>query len=290
MGKPEHFEVRTRTGEVPTAAGAPRYLVFPIDAHEINPRLVTDKIYLIDFGEAYATTTGDLPENLGIPMPYRSPELILDKAVGTGCDLWALACTLYEFRTGDELFNCVEHDPEEFLYQMVMLLGIFPEPWWSTTWKDRRDTFEDEPDENGYAVKVAALREDDPRQPKTGWTRTTDRSLLDALSPLPGHYPPFVKPKDIPHRTLDGRIEILADLLSQMMNFDPEKRLTASAAQDHEWFRLQKPENEDTSEDSGSSDDPGSSRTEDSDPAAAELSCDYSKMSLEEKLSDDDYW
>ena len=62
--------------------------------------------------------------------------LPLENTIGVGCDLWALACTLYEIQTRSPLFENVMDDDDEVIMQMVPLLGKLPEPWWSS-WKAR---------------------------------------------------------------------------------------------------------------------------------------------------------
>jgi len=55
---------------------------------------------LIDLGQSFEVSQPPNSDDVGIPGPYRSPELILDKTAGIGSDLWALGCTLFEIWTG----------------------------------------------------------------------------------------------------------------------------------------------------------------------------------------------
>jgi serine/threonine protein kinase len=98
------------------------------------------------------------PEDLGIPGPYRSPELILHKVAGFGSDLWALGCTPFEIRTGRKLFSPFDDEDDDYLDAIIQVLGKLPEPWWSTTWEARRRLYEDEADEQGRAVATMKLK------------------------------------------------------------------------------------------------------------------------------------
>src|SRR5271154_2554956 len=143
LGEPQQAEVVTESGETPTDPTAPKYLVYPVDFRKVDSRFVTDQACVIDFGESFKASNP--PQDLGIPESYRSPELVLDKVVGVGNDLWALGCTLFEIPTGRRLFAMLDDGVDGHLYLMVLLLGKLPEPWW-TTWEARKNCFEDEAD------------------------------------------------------------------------------------------------------------------------------------------------
>jgi serine/threonine-protein kinase SRPK3 len=101
---------------------------------KLDPKYCTYQVCIIDFGESY--TTSNPPESLGIPPGYCLPELIFDSSIDIGCDIWALACTIYELRSMSRLFKTWSGDDDEVMLQMVRLLGKLPEPWW-TSWGKR---------------------------------------------------------------------------------------------------------------------------------------------------------
>jgi serine/threonine-protein kinase SRPK3 len=130
-GKPILEKVVTESSESPTETTTPKYLVHPVDVYKVSSRFVTDQACIIDFGESFEASNP--PDDIGIPQAYRSPELVFDKVAGIGSDLWALGCTLFEIRTGRKLFGTYDDDVDDHLYCMALLLGRFPESWW-TTW------------------------------------------------------------------------------------------------------------------------------------------------------------
>lgn len=202
---------------------------------------------MIDFGECFPIS--NLPEGVGTPGPYRSPELLLENKLGIPSDLWALACTLFEIRTGRKLFESFDDADDDYLEAMCLVLGQLPEPWWSTTWEARRRRFKDDDDDDdktttdkggencraGRAVipvhesQTAIYDNVHPSVPQGA------RSLVDKMGP--GLWYMDSKKwfnKEIP----EEEKPIFADLLGKLLEFRPEKRITAQAALEHEWFRM----------------------------------------------------
>lgn len=224
---------------------APEYLVYPVKWWDVDTQFISKESCLIDFGESFEISQP--PDNLGIPGPYRSPELILDKETGLGSDIWALGCSLFEIRTGRKLFSPFDDEDSDYLDAMVQVLGKLPEPWWSTTWEDRRRMYKDEVNEQGLAV--AAL-ESEPGKIGPGGeeniiTSTVHpsvamnaRSLQDKLAPgvwyMPDHRPGGDHHRDIPQ----AEQVLFADLLGRLMEYRPEDRISAKDAILHGWFKL----------------------------------------------------
>lgn len=84
FGEPEMEQILMASSEDPGPA-APKYTVKYLDIESLNAHYITDKAYIIDFGESYDMSSP--PEGLGTPAAYRSPELIFDNIVCIGCDL-----------------------------------------------------------------------------------------------------------------------------------------------------------------------------------------------------------
>jgi len=210
-----------------------------VDWYYVDTKFIRKESCLIDFGESFEISQP--PDNLGIPGPYRSPELILDKKASFGSDIWALGCSLFEIRTGRKLFCPFGDEDNEYLDEFVQVLGKLPEPWWSTTWEDRRRMYKDEVNEQGLVV---AAHVSEPRN-NDGWTTTIHpsvpanaRSLKDKIAPglwymLDRH------PNDDRHRDISQTEQrVFADLLQRLLEYKPEARISAEDATKHEWFRL----------------------------------------------------
>jgi serine/threonine protein kinase len=125
---------------------------------------------------------------------------------------------------------------------MVQILGKMPEPWWSTTWTERRVLYEDNVDFAGRPVSTGDEDEEDENEAYGG--RATiryhpsiaygARSLRDKL--LPGLW---YLDSDQSHRQIsDDEIKTFSDLLEQLLQWKPEDRLSAEAALQHAWFKM----------------------------------------------------
>lgn len=220
---------------------APTYLVYPISWRSVDKHYFSNRPCVTDFGEAFECT--DPPTELGIPSPYRSPELFLRKdqpdLAGFSTDLWALGCTLFEIRTGRKLFSPFDDDDDSYLDAMVEILGIMPEPWWSTTWEGRAQVYADDPDELGRAVFV---REEEQRgeAAKTIYHPSVAqgaRSLEEKLEA--GVWYMSDDAPEVTHREIPPvETKLFADLLGQLLRWKPEERVSAEKILSHEWFQF----------------------------------------------------
>lgn len=234
VGTPEQTDVITPSGAKHDLPTAPQYLVYPIVWEDIAQQpsahtLIADKACIIDFGESYEISNP--PLETGIPQTYCPPEYTLEKKVGVGCDIWALACTLFEIRTGRRLFDAYDDEPDECLWKIAMVLGKYPEPWWSETWKARRHCFRDDVDAEGRVVGVEKKRELGPN----AWQRPLPRSLQDSIGE--GLYYEFShRPGGVAKVIPEAEVEELAGLLGLLLRYTPEDRLSAQDALDHAWL------------------------------------------------------
>ncbi|XXG99740.1 hypothetical protein Hte_006081 [Hypoxylon texense] len=131
IDEPDCYNIYTVSGQSPgPGARAPKYQVQPLDGYWCKDLTVKSKsIAVIDFGESFFMDSP--PKTTGIPNLYAPPEVLFE---GTGTpgpysDIWALACTLFEVRTSDQLFP-----PPEFggghglpVDEMESYLGPLPE-------------------------------------------------------------------------------------------------------------------------------------------------------------------
>lgn len=240
LGSPDLNPVLNASQEPHGGNTAPDYLVYPVKWCDVDSQFISTDPCIIDFGESFEISHP--PDDLGTPGSYRSPELILDKKAGRGSDIWALGCTLFEIRTGRKLFSPFDDEDDDYLVEITQLLGRLPEPWWSTTWADRKRIYRDKLDERGLVVDTL---EPAPKKIVPGVKVTIHPSVADGARSLEDKIAPGVWYMSDPGRTTGRHRDIaqteqkvLADLLRQLLNYKVEDRISAEDATDHAWFRL----------------------------------------------------
>ncbi|TPX07214.1 uncharacterized protein E0L32_010917 [Thyridium curvatum] len=217
LGQPKKAYVRTESGEDPPDF-SPRYLTLPADTWRLSDKYLTDQICVIDFGECYPMSSP--PADLGIPENYLPPEVLLghDKAIGPACDLWALACTLFEIRQQIPLFYMIP-DTDELLAEMVRFFGKLPQSWWDS-WEARKDYFDD----------------------KGAWLRDDEDWSLEVLLSKPSE---VIEQSGENRGAVENRLEtppleqrLMADLLRKMCCYEAGKRLSTEEVLNHPWFKF----------------------------------------------------
>ncbi|KAL4915864.1 kinase-like domain-containing protein [Aspergillus aurantiobrunneus] len=220
---PEVTSVVIYEGANPNAC-VPEYIVNPIEfTRDINARLATDKICVIDFGESFDMSNP--PSGLGIPLDYASPEVLLENQCGSSGDIYALATTMFELRLGSKLFSVDEDSIEDYLYCRIGDCGPLPEPWWSKWsdgWRQVHACFEpDNPvDESNWdeaTVRRATIR------------KRTSLSIIHSIKRQMG--------RPVWHGRLpEGERVLFEDLLYRMTEHDAEKRPSIEEVLLHPWF------------------------------------------------------
>lgn len=199
---------------------APRYLVETAYFGGLPPEYLTEKIMIIDFSEAYRMSSP--PSDLGIPEEYLPPEVIFksDNSIEVGCDIWALACTLYEIRSQIPLFY-MPIDEDDHISEMVCYFGKLPEPWWSK-WEKRGKFF----DEDGAHVPGVRMTIDEKP-----WSLEV---ALDTQREMGGYMGSEKRVFRIP----EDEQKVLADLMRKICVYDASKRPSVREVLQHEWFNI----------------------------------------------------
>lgn len=136
---------------------------------------------------------------------------------GIQSDVWALGCTVYEIRAGSILFPCFWGDWGEVLQEIVNSIGKLPSPWHeeSAGWI-KSDT----PPERSLLEKIKAI--DD--EPESSSSRKTILMDTDRL-PCP--------------KMSAEEVASMYDLLSKMLRYNTEQRISAEEVSYHPWCNSQ---------------------------------------------------
>ncbi|KAF7316218.1 Protein kinase [Mycena indigotica] len=143
LDKPEKYDY----GPDSHSPHRPKYLVSGIGDNYKLLRLCLQQPYIkiTDFSESIIPALPD-PPLIASPLVLRPPEALLGflKHATIQSDIWALAVLCHMlFCNGLSLF----HYGDMMLHDIVLNLGKFPEPWWSS-WAGHKDF-----DEDGRAIR-----------------------------------------------------------------------------------------------------------------------------------------
>ncbi|KAJ1769941.1 serine threonine protein kinase CMGC group [Coemansia sp. RSA 487] len=171
--------------------------------------LKSTNIRLIDFGSA--TFNNEYHSQVVSTRHYRAPEIILNLGWSFACDMWSVGCIILELLTGEALFQT--HDNNEHLAMMEIVVGKAPSHIVRSVSSDLRSKF--------FRTNGTA------RYPAPENTRQSQKGMrsMRLLSQL-------VNPSTNPIYAN------LYDLLFQLLQYDPNARITAKEACNHPFFRF----------------------------------------------------
>jgi serine/threonine protein kinase len=236
------------TGEEP-GHHLPKYIYAPAKFQPLPGHKLLD-IVVSDFGEAYLVD--NQPEALGIPLGYAAPEALVDAndSFGFATDIWALGCTICEVRQGSTpfftraLFDAVQSIEYD--------LGPLPEPYRSLWLEGCQQLPPDERTPAGIPLTDPVTTDPEVYQQirttmtEDGYTTQLERVLREehrmALMWREGD---VLRPNETlsPDGTLKWRewqlstkeADQLLDLLSRIIKYAPDERLTSAEIQVHPW-------------------------------------------------------
>lgn len=245
VADPEIVPVATTSGVDP-GPHAPKYFTKSVSQHWCK-EICVPEIAVIDFGESFQA--GNPRGKWGVPLPYAAPEVVFPEAA-TGADwfssdVWSLACTILDIRTGSPFFESC-NDPESLVNRLELLFGPLPERYlvaWNTESSEARQreaTLDEGPSTEtlGYvtweSTSLAESREDIIEG--TGCTGLLEGTLL--------HERYFIRqdtaenPDDemITYRYPREDTLALADLLNGMLKYDFRDRLNMEQICQHSWL------------------------------------------------------
>jgi len=212
-GIPHRLPIFRTDGSSP-GVEAPLHAIVPVwlgvDCKELS--LEDASVQLCDFGESFQPEH-EKRTSTHVPLVLRPPEVNFDdRSISYPADIWTLACILYEILGERSLFEGFNPDEDDVLAENISALGELPTPWFNA-WKARNDFFT----EDGK-WRQASKRIHDPRS----------RSLAERIYCMGREGNDGFSPVE--------RSDLL-DMLSRMLVFNPEQRITAEELTKIKWMQ-----------------------------------------------------
>ncbi|RYO97547.1 hypothetical protein DL765_011148 [Monosporascus sp. GIB2] len=252
LGEPDLEPMETTSGDDPRP-WAPQYCVKPVSQTWCK-RFLIEEVTIIDFGESFHV---DSPKNsLGIPPAYAAPELIFPKtrALGFSSDVWALACVMFEIKTGDILFeNASRHDLDATVREFELFLGPLPDPY-RTAWKGQEHVLqahesasetgmlggsgEPSSEANAYASEDATALLEETAEILAGaeCSHVLEGTLVKERTVYRPLHPGDARSEPLHFRFPRNDALMLADLLCAMLKYEPNDRMTSEEVCRHPWL------------------------------------------------------
>lgn len=255
LGKPTSWEVKSIVGEqqlkhAPQFAHPPLYFTHG-DAQRDNLRLqyLRPRALLTDLAEAVLLTDSE-QEQTGVHLDYAAPEFMFDinRKHTKASDIWALACCFYQMRSGHLL---LEHagTPRSFAIQTQHLIGELPnslanceefiagdclivgQEYLASSTRTLRHKLENIGNWDAWHLMSAEEKRDNLllRQSEE---YADEPQALDIESMLHKGGPP-------PAKLSSEEFNDFYDLLSKMLHWLPEQRITVKEVIEHPWLNKQ---------------------------------------------------
>jgi dual specificity protein kinase YAK1 len=167
------------------------------------------RVRLIDYGNC--CSSGDPSITYAQTRYYRSPEMALGLSCSTSADIWSAGCVAAEMFLGLPIFAATS--TPHLLDLMEERLGKFPECMQS------------------QILDIRTSRAYAPVESRKIFRYSSLASIIREYSPKGN-----LKLKE--SRQYMEQKAVLLDLLLQMLEFDPDKRITAATALSHPFFKL----------------------------------------------------
>lgn len=201
--------------------------------------LKNTSINLIDFGSA--VFSDEFHNHVVSTRHYRAPEIILGIGWSHPCDIWSVGCILVELCTGEALFHT--HDNSEHLALMQKAVGrdidraILQRASKNSigaelvcrTRNNRKNSVGDD-GSTASINKTGQIRVHYPRTNTTSNSIKQVEAMHDLKTIIYGCLPSLTEKSE-------SFWSQFLNLLYQIFQFDPKKRITARKALEHPWLR-----------------------------------------------------
>ena len=233
LGEPR-TEIPRTSPESNVGESAPRYIVEAAAAPD--ERFLKEDAFLIDLGVSFLFDTLPSPEDIGVPLMYRAPEVMFEEKYDHFSDVWSLGCLLFEIRAGTPLISSFVGAFDDIVRQWVQTKGRLPSPWWES-WDARAEYFDErgkplaEPVnrinmavEYTLAEKIAEIGTEDGGGDSEEDSEDTPAALQPSMLELAGERVPQAEASD------------MEDLLDKILQWKPEERLSCEEILKHPWL------------------------------------------------------
>lgn len=206
LGPIQSEKLRLRDGS--RSDHAPRYVIQRPTFPELVARVPTPlkAVRIVDFGEAFPLSQPRSTLGVPVALGYFPPELCFGYSASAASDIWELACLMYQtLGTGAPPFPCFFPIFEVLVGTAMPILGPLPAHW--------RGHFDH--DRFGYR-EGGALKNAEKEEPEWWWDEASkNKSVRGQME------------RDLSPQFSLEQLDFLADLLSDMLVFEPGKRISA---------------------------------------------------------------
>lgn len=127
-GHPVPDEVQSATDE-PIDAHAPKFVYEGMRFHDLDLDLLKAEIVFVDLADGSLMADSCEDQATGYSLGYTAPETLwFDQVQDCSSDIWALACIIFELRSGRQLLS-ESYGSEAAKYEIIDTIGPLPDSW-----------------------------------------------------------------------------------------------------------------------------------------------------------------